>query len=122
MHSSSIKAKQAFVLAQIIDSHLFADRQGLHHGHNVYDNLIKVLNDIASNPAIDCMVFTGDLTQDHSEQSYQNFANAVQQSQIKIPIYYVAGNHDEPVLLKNTFQKRPLVQRQRLTFAAGKYN
>ena len=107
MHSYSIKAKQAFVLAQITDSHLFADRQGLHHGHNVYDNLLKVLNDIASNPAIDCMVFTGDLTQDHSEQSYQNFVNAVLKSHVKIPIYYVAGNHDEPAFLKKHLSKAP---------------
>lgn len=101
LHSKSI------ILAQISDSHLFSNPDGLHHGHNVLENLKRVLLSIRHNPTIDYVVFTGDLTQDHSEQSYQNFVNAVSECQFELPIYYLAGNHDEPELLAKYFSVTP---------------
>lgn len=95
------------VLAQISDSHLFSSFDGMHHGHNVFVNLKKVLLSICHNPKIDYVVFTGDLTQDHSEQSYQNFAGLVRECGVAIPIYYLAGNHDEPGLLAKYFAAAP---------------
>ncbi|OKY26891.1 metallophosphoesterase [Thalassotalea sp. PP2-459] len=82
--------------AQISDCHLFADRQTCHHGANVYDNLVKVLTDIKNNQNIDFIVFTGDLTQDHSDGAYQLFTEAIKRYGPDKPIYYLAGNHDEP--------------------------
>jgi len=96
-------------LAQISDSHLFANPDGLHHGHNVLANLKNILLSIGNNPQIDYVVFTGDLTQDHSEQSYQNFANAVRECQIEVPIYYLAGNHDEAELLAKYLSELPFL-------------
>lgn len=90
--------QEKFIIAQISDSHLFADKAGLHHGANVYQNLIKCLKKVKHiNP--DVIIFTGDLTQDHSETSYQNFFDAVSKVQVVCPVYYVAGNHDEHRLL-----------------------
>ncbi|TMM47506.1 metallophosphoesterase [Colwellia ponticola] len=111
MTSTQSRALQSksIVLAQITDSHLFSSQQGLHHGYNVYENLKKVLQNIANNPSIDIIVFTGDLTQDHSEQSYQNFVDCVQECNITVPIYYVAGNHDDPELLAKYFSVAPFV-------------
>ncbi|WP_019028446.1 metallophosphoesterase [Colwellia piezophila] len=100
---------QAIVLAQITDSHLFSSIDGLHHGHDVLANLKKVLLSISQNANIDYIVFTGDLTQDHTEQSYQNFVNAVHDCHIKKPIYYLAGNHDEPELLAKYFSGAPFL-------------
>ncbi len=97
------------VLAQISDSHLFSEKEGLHHGHNVYRNLKKVLNDISNNPIIDYIVFSGDLTQDHTEQSYQNFVDAVHESKIETPFYYLAGNHDQPQLLVKYLSQAPFI-------------
>ncbi len=91
------------IFAQISDSHLCAQQDSLHHGHNVFINLKKVLAHIGSNPEIDYIVFTGDLTQDHSEESYKNFVIAVQETFLEIPLYYLAGNHDEPELLAKYF-------------------
>ena len=91
--------KTPFVLAQISDCHLLHDSDGRHCGANVLQNLAHVLNDIEQNVKPDCIVFTGDLTQDHSETSYQHFADAIKQSKISAPVYYLAGNHDEPALL-----------------------
>ena len=95
------------VFAQITDSHLFSSPDSLHHGHNVLENLKKVLLNICDNPAINYIVFTGDLTQDHTEQSYLNFVDCVHECNITVPIYYVAGNHDEPELLAKYFSVSP---------------
>ena len=99
-----------FVIAQISDSHLFADCDGLHHQANVYQNLVKVLTDIKRQSLIDVIVFTGDLTQDHSDESYQLFVNAVQACGITTPFYFVAGNHDEPELLSRYLSQAPFRQ------------
>jgi len=88
-----------FVIAQFSDCHLFADKKAEHFGANVWQNLILVLADITERNDIDCVVFTGDLTQDHSELSYQHFSNAVKQAKLAIPVYFLAGNHDDRGLL-----------------------
>lgn len=88
-----------FVIAQFSDCHLFADQRAKHLGANVWQNLRSVLIDIAQRNIIDSVVFTGDLTQDHSELSYQHFANAVKEAQFEMPVYFLAGNHDDTKLL-----------------------
>ncbi len=97
---SQIKSTdKPLVIVQFSDSHLFADTNGLHHGSNVYQHLQQVLADIAVLKDVDVIIFTGDLSQDHSERSYQNFVDAVQQTKLAAPVYFLAGNHDEPTLL-----------------------
>jgi Icc protein len=100
---------KTLVIAQFSDSHLFAALDGLHHEVNVLDNLKKVLASIAADPLIDYAIFTGDLTQDHSEQSYINFATAVRSANISIPVFFLAGNHDEPALLAKYLVGNPFV-------------
>ncbi len=84
-----------FDIAQITDCHLFADSKLEHCGANVYQNLIAVLTHIKQNQHVDLIVFTGDLTQDHSDGSYQRFVDAVKSCHIACPIYYLPGNHDD---------------------------
>lgn len=88
-----------FVIAQFSDCHLFADKKAKHLGANVWQNLLTVLADMAKRDNIDCAVFTGDLTQDHSELSYQHFVAGVKQAQLNMPVYFLAGNHDDNQLL-----------------------
>lgn len=99
-----------FILVQITDCHLFADKFGTHYGVNVYQNLIAILNNIKQLPHVDLIVFTGDLSQDHSEASYQLFVQAFKESSITVPVYYVAGNHDEPELLDRYLVYPPFCQ------------
>ncbi len=106
------------VFAQISDSHLFAELDGLHHGHNVLANLNKVLTDISANATIKFIVFTGDLTQDHSERSYQRFVDCVQHCGVSIPIYYLAGNHDEATLLDKYFTLAPFKKCKSINLSA----
>lgn len=99
------KLINSFVIAQFSDCHLFADKEAKHLGANVWQNLLSVLADIAKRDNIDCAVFTGDLTQDHSELSYQHFADAVEQAQLNMPIHFLAGNHDDRELLTKHLTK-----------------
>lgn len=101
---------KTLTLAQISDCHLFADRNGLHHQANVYQNLKNVLLAIKNQPSIDAIIFTGDLTQDHTQVSYQRFVQAFAECEITTPVYYVAGNHDEPALLKHYLSQAPFCQ------------
>lgn len=107
-----MKPEQTNVLtiAQISDSHLFADKNAEHCGVNVYQNLKLVLADLAADTSLDAIVFTGDLTQDHTEQSYKNFADLVKQVNIQVPFYFIAGNHDENALLNKHLAGAPFKQ------------
>lgn len=91
--------KDVFTVAQFSDCHLFADKSTEHFGANVWQNLTQVLTDILQRKNIDCAVFTGDLTQDHSELSYQNFVEAVEQAKLAIPVCFLAGNHDDKAMM-----------------------
>lgn len=98
---------KTLTIAQLSDSHLFADQQGKHHQANVYQNLKDVLWAIKKQPLIDAIVFTGDLTQDHTEASYQLFVNIFEACKLNVPVYFVSGNHDEPCLLKQYLSNVP---------------
>ncbi len=91
--------EKTFTVAQFSDCHLFADKNAKHFGANVWQNLTQVLTDITLRNTIDCAVFTGDLTQDHSELSYQYFVDAIAQAKFTIPVYYLAGNHDDKKMI-----------------------
>ncbi|WP_448548383.1 metallophosphoesterase [Thalassotalea fusca] len=86
-------------IAQLSDCHLFADVSATHFGAPVYENLVAVLQAIHADDDIDVIIFTGDLTQDHTKASYLNFVDAVKTSKIDKPFYYLAGNHDDWQLL-----------------------
>jgi len=95
--------------AQISDCHLYADQQAIHYGYDVYANLREVLSVIKKNKAIEFIIFTGDLSQDHSEQSYLNFVAAVNSIAIELPIYFLAGNHDDEEYLNRFLNGKPFV-------------
>lgn len=96
-----MKAENSFFIAQISDCHLFAGSQALHHQANVYHNLKAVLTHLANTTChkLDALVFTGDLTQDHTLESYQRFNELVSVSNLTCPVYFTPGNHDERALL-----------------------
>lgn len=99
-----------YQIVQISDSHLFASKNGLHQGQNVYHNLLRVFKDIAKITDLSAIIFSGDLTQDHSDASYQLFVEAFeyahQHFQLKLPLYWLPGNHDEMTLM-STHLKHP---------------
>jgi Icc protein len=110
------KQQKIIRIAQFSDCHLFADLAQEHHGANVFNHLLKVLTHIANISALDCAIFTGDLTQDHSDQSYQRFVEAVNLSGIDVPIYFIAGNHDEHKQLNQHLTLAPFNGNKTLVF------
>lgn len=112
---------QGFVIAQISDSHLFADTHELFHGHNVYQNLRHILKAIKADYVVDAIIFTGDLSQDHSLESYQNFVKAVKEINITKPIYFIEGNHDQTSLLQSELNGDPFVADKTITTDAWEF-
>ena len=105
-----MNTNNTFTIAQFSDSHLFADKLGLHHGANVYQNLRSVCRDIADNSAVDVAVFTGDLTQDHTVDSYQRFKEVVGDILCDKKVYFLAGNHDDNAILDDVLCNNPFKQ------------
>ena len=96
--------------AQFSDCHLFADKKKSHHGVNVYQSLSKVLEKLRAESALDFIIFTGDLTQDHTDSSYINFVELVEKYIADIPLYRVLGNHDSLEQYDKYLINSPFVQ------------
>jgi 3',5'-cyclic-AMP phosphodiesterase len=83
-----------FLVAQITDTHLFADAAQAMRGLRTVETFETVMAAIALlSPAPDLLLFTGDLSQDESLESYQRLRRAIEQ--VKIPACWIAGNHDQ---------------------------
>lgn len=81
------------------DPHLFADRGSTLLGVNTNESLMAVLEDIDNrNIHPDLIVVTGDISQDYTPESYQNFVQYL--SRYNKPVFSLAGNHDERPKLK----------------------
>lgn len=85
--------QQQLRLAQITDCHLFAD-DSLFDGINSTEYLCQTLSFLADK-YLDCVMLTGDITQDHTDESFAKFAKLYRHYMPNTPLYWVAGNHDE---------------------------
>ncbi len=82
-------------IIQLSDFHLFSDKKGTLLQVNTHDSFSAVLSllpKIMNEKPVSLIVLTGDLSQDHSAESYQYCAQAFQQ--FDCPIAWVPGNHD----------------------------
>ena len=83
-------------ILQISDSHLLAKPQDVFLGIKPYDTLkavINCVNETIANLYPKLIVFTGDISQDDSRQSYQNAIKLLQH--FTCPIVWTSGNHDD---------------------------
>lgn len=88
-------------LLQISDTHLFADSDRDLLGIATAESFQAVLDAITELPQpYDVVLATGDLSQDHSADSYQRFARMASAALPK-PIHWLPGNHDHRVLMQN---------------------
>jgi len=92
-------------LAHITDSHLFAQSDGEYFGVNTAEHFAACLSHMAKKN-LDCVIFGGDLTQDHSQESYNLFAQLIEQSALDCPVVWLPGNHDEIELLTQLSNKQ----------------
>ena len=85
---------------QITDTHLFADRQKELLGIKTVQSFEAVVKHASKYQHCQAVLSTGDLSQDHSAQSYLDFSQHIKK--LKLPCYWLPGNHDiQSVMLPN---------------------
>ena len=106
---STLSVNDPVMLVQLSDSHLFADAHGTLLGMNTRDSLQKVIELVlARQPQIDLLVASGDLSQDGSLESYQQFRQL--SAQLAAPARWIPGNHDEPMVMEQAATQSSLLE------------
>lgn len=103
---------RCFRLAQLTDCHLFADG-ALWHGIDSSAYLTRVLAHL-SRQHWDCVVVTGDISQDHSAASYRKLQTLCQHYLSTTPVAWLPGNHDELAQLQAYCQQPPFITQKQL--------
>jgi Icc protein len=94
-------------VAQITDTHLFADTSQTLMGCQTARSLQRVLQQLAAeNPKPDLLLLTGDLSQDETIASYEQLRTQV--AALNLPTYWLPGNHDRLALMKQALSTSPL--------------
>ncbi|WP_070962387.1 3',5'-cyclic-AMP phosphodiesterase [Vibrio sonorensis] len=91
--SYSSKSSSSIKLLQITDTHLFAPADGRLLSINTSESFTSVVNAIVEeNVEFDAILATGDISQDHTEASYQRFEKGI--LPLEKPCFWLPGNHD----------------------------
>ncbi len=85
-------------IAQITDTHIYADPDGQLLGLNTRQSLEHVIDLMLSSRQPDLVVASGDLTHDASPQAYRQVRESFER--INAPVYCLPGNHDEAQALR----------------------
>lgn len=87
---------------QVSDTHFFADGQRELLGVNTRESLEAIVGYLSTCQSdYDFIIHSGDLSQDYSIQSYENIVNCFEK--LDKPIYFVPGNHDDPLAMAKVF-------------------
>jgi 3',5'-cyclic-AMP phosphodiesterase len=84
--------KARYQLAQITDCHLLASADGEYQQIKPAAHLAAIVASLCQTKP-DAVLLTGDVTQDHSADSYQLLAQLM--SPLKCPVFCLPGNHDD---------------------------
>lgn len=92
-------------LLQITDTHLFSDRNKDLLGIKTVESYEAVIKHAARySSRCQAVLSTGDLSQDHSQQSYLDFTEQIKK--LNLPCYWLPGNHDmQSVMLPSLLQQ-----------------
>src|SRR5688572_16518303 len=91
----------------ITDTHIGPTRDHRVMGHEslpALEALVYTINCLPFEP--DFILHTGDVSDDASEESYQTARALLQQ--LKAPVFYVVGNHDDPDHVHRILLGKPL--------------
>jgi len=100
-------------LLQITDTHLFADREKNLLGIKTvasYDAVVKHAEKYSGKCA--AILSTGDLSQDHSAQSYLHFSERIKS--LNMPCYWLPGNHDMQSVMLPSLLSEGLAQTKQI--------
>ena len=116
-HLTPANNQQILQLAQITDCHLFGD-DSLFDEVGV-DSLAYLQRTLAflATQSLDGVIFSGDLTQDHTDASFLRFAKCYRQHLPDVPLYWLPGNHDEMAQLEMALTGAPFEGAKHLIFA-----
>ncbi len=99
-------------ILQLSDPHLLADPAGRCHGRPALDLLRHGLQEAlgqleALGEAPDLLLISGDLCDDETWGGYARLADLLQE--IPLPVALLAGNHDQPTLLRAALGRRAVI-------------
>ncbi|USD64900.1 3',5'-cyclic-AMP phosphodiesterase [Vibrio sp. SCSIO 43136] len=93
---------QCVSLLQITDTHLFEPEDGSLLGVTTLDSFRAVVDAVAcEDKPFDAILATGDISQDHSEYSYQRFVDGI--APLEKPCFWLPGNHDFKPSMESVF-------------------
>jgi 3',5'-cyclic-AMP phosphodiesterase len=105
------------VVAQITDTHLFADEALTLRGWDTVRSFQAVLAQIEQlQPQPDLLLLTGDLSQDETIASYEQLRDRL--TPLGIPAYWIPGNHDQSLTDMQQVLSTNLISPQK-SFQAG---
>jgi Icc protein len=106
-------------VAQITDTHLFADASETMLGVATVKSLQAVVAALKTiQPAPDLVLMTGDLSQDETSASYDRLQKLM--ITLGIPAYWLPGNHDIPATMQDILCTPPVSAEK--SFPAGGWN
>lgn len=106
---STLTSDDSVLLVQLSDSHLFAEADSTLLGMNTRESLERVIDQVlVEQPVIDLVIASGDLSQDGTLESYQQFRQM--SSRISAPARWFPGNHDEPRIMAEAASQSDLLE------------
>lgn len=100
-------------IAQISDLHIFSDENRALLGVKTRESLQSVLDFVLTDPQKpDMVILSGDLSQDETEDSYLAVAEMV--NVLKLPVYWIPGNHDNPKTMAQIYPRNNLLNEKHI--------
>ncbi|KKO45418.1 3',5'-cyclic-nucleotide phosphodiesterase [Arsukibacterium ikkense] len=108
--------KAHYQIVQLSDCHLLADIDDYYQGVQPGRYLQQALQHIAADKLPDAIILSGDLSQDHSDASYQLLARLL--APLSCPVLLLPGNHDNYTQLDWLSRQAPLAAASSLQLAS----
>jgi Icc protein len=90
--SPGIDEAMALTVLHVTDVHVYADLERVNDGMRPAASLVTVLDAAkAAVPTPDCLLLTGDFTNDDTEESYVNVKAIVRRAYPNTPVFFVPG-------------------------------
>ncbi len=104
----ALESTESIKLIQITDTHLFEPADGSLLSVTTLDSFHAVVNAVqATEFDYSAILATGDISQDHTDVSYQRFANGI--APLKKPCFWLPGNHDYKPSMQSVMPSEQIV-------------
>jgi len=112
LYSSQIQTREDVNLLQLTDCHLFSSVDAKLLGLATEASLQAVVEDVQKQMEFDCILATGDISQDSSVEAYSRFSDYL--LKLKKPSFWIPGNHDDPKQMENSLQGKNIYPHKRI--------